>query len=201
MNPSSTSTKKTASFTAKLNVLMGKSSCKEMECRECLGPSIEWLVPYTGTVKSIDKLSELPGASGPSDLVLLCDREEHGESIRSAYVWEIKAPQEALFSKCNKNRARPSAALNKAENQLLHYWDDCRNEQFRASHCITSLDEIHLGGIIIGQKNNKVSGAMKPILKQALYKKAIRLRKAQFYKQSEIRILLWDDIIGFLNGR
>lgn len=195
------STKTPSSFTSKLNSLMAKSSCNEIECRDCLGPSIRWLVPYTGAVKSIDKVAELPGASGPSDLILLCDRTEHGEKIRSAYVWEIKAPQETLFSICNKNRLRPSAALNKAENQLLHYWDDCRNEQFRASHSITNLDEIHLGGIIIGQKNKKVSGSLHPTTSEPLYKKAIRLRKSQFYKQSEIRILLWDDIIDFLSGR
>ena len=141
---------------------------------------------------------ELPGASGPSDLVIICDRYEHGDPVRSAYIWEIKAPQEVVFSRCNSNRIRPSAALNKAENQLFDYWNDCTTSQFRDAYAISSLDEIHLGGIVIGQRSTRLKCNYSEIRRNALYKKAMGLRKKLVYKPNDIRLYLWDDINDFI---
>lgn len=181
-----------------LSLLLAHPGKNEIECRKYLDGALDLLVPYTGSVTMVNPTAEYPGASGPSDLIILCDRIEHGISIRSAYIWEIKAPQEKLFVRCNSNRVRPSEGLNKAENQLLHYYDDCKNEQFRASFNITDLDEIHVGGILIGQRSTLVSGNMNKDVKSRLYGKAIRIRKAQLYRSCGLKIFLWDDIVEYL---
>lgn len=186
---------------AELKTLMGSTGLNELECRKYISNALELLVPYTGTVRALSTEEELPGSSGPSDLVILCDRYEHGDSIRSAYVWEIKAPQESVFSQCNSNRVRPSAALNKAENQLFHYWSDCKNEQFRNAYGISSLEEIHIGGIVIGQKETRIScTAYNEIRRNALYQRAMGLRKNLFYKPNNMKLFLWDDIQDYIKS-
>lgn len=194
------STSQVASDNAsELRALMDSDGLNEIECREYIKSALGLLVPYTGTVTALNAEEELPSASGPSDLIVLCDRSEHGQQIRSAYIWEIKAPQENIFARCNSNRLRPSGALNKAENQLLHYWSDCKTEPFRHAYGISAIEEIHLGGIIIGQKGTRVSCEMNETRKNALYHKAMGLRKYQFYKPNNMKLLLWDDIYDYIN--
>ena len=65
-----------------------------------------------------------------------------------------QSPQCYVFEFDNENRVRLTKDLISAENQLLHYYEEYKkSETFISEFNITSTDNIHIGGIIIGQKS------------------------------------------------
>ena len=187
-----------ATAAEELRGLLSEFSNNEMRCREYLNLALNLFAPYTGITSMLDYSEENPGASGPSDLIVFCDHHDGGELTRTAYVWEIKAPQVPMFVKCSKNRMRPSAELAKAENQLLHYWDDCRNDSFRHANNICSNDDIRMGGILISQKSARVKNSEKNM---PAFRKALRLRRHTFYGPQNIKLMLWDDVLAHLSPK
>ncbi len=171
---------------------------KEKECREFIRYALELFVPVTGVTTILEEESEYPGHTGPNDLIVFCEHNSGGIKEKHAYIWEVKSPQTPVFIEDSKSRVKPSPGFVKAENQLLHYWEDCKNEQFRAKFEITDLDCINLGGILIAKRDNLVSGNYEDSKKKQLYKTAINLRKKCLYSSTNIKVLIWDDILDFI---
>jgi hypothetical protein len=170
----------------------------ENECREFISGALDLFVPYTGVTTVLGDVDEYPGHSGPNDLIVFCERSCGGVVEKHAYIWEIKSPQTSVFVKDTKNRVKPSPEFIKAENQMLHYWEDCKTEQFRAKFDISHLDYIHPGGILIGKTDTLVSSGYVEDKKKQLYKTAINLRKKLFYTPAGIQVLIWDDVLDFI---
>lgn len=186
-----------------LKALIEGESRKELECRkylEYLKGAFEILAKGT-YIKVIQFKTEYSGNSGIPDYILSVYKEEVNVKCNRAYIWEVKAPQCSIFVKETKNRLRPSDDLVKAENQLLHYYNEHKNSSsFHSDFEITHPDYICFGGIIIGCERTKVTGKFESESdKKKLYEKALRIRKEYFYKQNEIKIILWDSILDQLS--
>ncbi len=54
----------------------------------------------------LDDETEYPGHTGPSDLIVFCERKCGGVSEKYAYIWEVKAPQADVFVKDTENRVK-----------------------------------------------------------------------------------------------
>ena len=171
---------------------------KEKECRAFIPGALDRFVPFTGVTTVLGEEDEYPGHSGPNDLIIFCERSCGGVVEKYAYIWEVKSPQTAIFVKDTENRVKPSPEFIKAENQLLHYWEDCKTEQFRAKFDISHLDHILPGGILLGKKDTLVSSGYVEDKKKQLYKTAINLRKKWFYNPAGIQVFIWDDILDFI---
>lgn len=77
---------------ADLNDLVSETECyREKECRVFIPFAIDLFVPYTATTKVLDDETEYPGHTGPSDLIVFCERNCGGVSEKYAYIWEVKA--------------------------------------------------------------------------------------------------------------
>lgn len=183
----------------KLSTLVeDKKHHNEKECREYLPVALSLFVPYSGHTTILDNESEYPGHTGPSDLIIFCERTSGGVSEKYAYIWEVKSPQTNVFVEDTQNRVKPSPEFVQAENQLLHYWYDCKTEQFRKEFSLTSIDNVLLGGILIGNGSTLVKGGYEESKKRRLYRTALNLRKECFYGRDRIQVLIWDDVLAFL---
>lgn len=174
------------------------SQHKEKECRDFIKYAVDLFVPYTGSTNILGDEEEYPGHTGPNDLIVFCERNCGGLIEKHAYIWEIKSPQAPVFIRDTNNRVKPSQKFVDAENQLLHYWEDCKTEQFREKFEVSSLECIHLGGILIGRRSSLVSGDYDESKSGRLYKTALNLRKRCLYKEVGIQVLVWDDVLDFI---
>lgn len=181
-----------------LNSLMSDTHHKEKECRKYIPMALDLFVPFSGSTTILDDETEYPGHTGPSDLIIFCERTCGGLKEKYAYFWEVKSPQTYVFVKDTENRVKPSIEFVQAENQLLHYWDDCKNEKFRGDFDISTIETIRPGGILIGQTSNLVKGDYSESQKNRLYRTALQLRKQCLYGTYGIQVLIWDDILDFL---
>jgi len=185
---------------ADLRRLIDDTKQKEHECRLFLG-----YVPELLTDKTFKQIlyiePEYRSKSGDSDYVISFEiYGEGGVDKRYAYVWELKAPQCYVFEYETNNRVKPSEDLIKAENQLLHYYDDQQgNDRFRRDFKIVSSDDIKFGGIIIGSQKTRIKGGnYSPAKIDNLYETALRIRENYFYRGRGIRLLLWDFVYQHL---
>lgn len=99
----------------------------ELQCREYLK-----YVPHLLFNENVIEVKyiepESRGYRGDTDFVISgIVQDEAGGQLNRAYIWELKAPQCTIFVKDNNNRVRPSLDLIKAENQLLHYYEESNN--------------------------------------------------------------------------
>jgi len=187
-----------------LNQLMKESGHKEIECRAYLVNTKDKLVKNPPD-KFIRFEPEYRGHTGDSDLIITCEVEnDAGVRCVEAYIWEVKSPQCYVFEFDNNNRVKPTKDLISAENQLLHYYEEYKkSETFKQEFGITSSDNIHIGGIIIGQKDRLVKPNEKYDTidkKNSLYTRAINCRKEHFYKASRIDFIIWDRILDLLRS-
>jgi len=141
--------------------------------------------------------------SGISDYIVAAKvSTEGGYNCRRAYIWELKSPQCFIFEKDTRSRVRPTKELISAENQLLHYYQDCKGmDIFRDQFEITCQDEIYMGGIIIGSERTQVDvteGFYDDSTKQYLYMKALRVRERNFYSCCNIKVYTWNAILNLL---
>ncbi len=171
---------------------------REKECREFIPLALDLFVPFTGSTTVLDDETEYPGHTGPSDLIVFCERNCGGVSEKYAYIWEVKAPQADIFVQDTENRVKPSAEFVQAENQLLHYWEDRKTEKFRSDFGISHIDHITFGGILIGKKSTRVRGCYDETKKNRLFRTALNLRKQCLYGHTGIQVLIWDDVIDFI---
>lgn len=178
------------------------ASQRERECHQYLKNVPEVLLRNP----SIDVSSVRSGYATPSGIsdyiVAALISAEGGYWCRRAYIWELKAPQCYIFEADTSNRLKPTKELISAENQLLHYYQDCKGmDIFRDEFEITSGDEIYMGGIIIGSDRTKVdaaAGFYDEDRKQYLYKKALRVRINNFYNCCNIKLYTWNAILELL---
>ncbi len=147
--------------------------------------------------------SELRTASGDLDL-LVCCKEYHssGEERRKLIVWELKAPQLYLFTVENTVRASPTSDLYSAENQLLHYHAQLKENQVeKTKFSIISPEDVELGGIIIGRTDKYVQPKKNLSSHEAkgLATIAHNVRENNFYEK-RLKLWTWDQVIFSLNN-
>ena len=108
-----------------------------------------------------------------------------------------EALESAYFSRCPKD-------LISAENQLLHYYEEYKkSETSKQDFSISSSGNIHIGGIIIGQKDRLIKPNSRYISeekKNSLYTRAINCRKEHFHKASRIDFIIWNRILDLLSS-
>ena len=177
--------------------LISDENNKEKECRRYLRYVRDLLVDVTSAT-FLDEAEEYRGHSGDSDYLIVCRAvEESGIESNEAYIWEVKAPQVYLFEHDTNNRVKPTREYISAENQLLHYYEECKGStQFREEFNITHPDDVKLGGLIIGSKKTWVKGGNydESTLKR-LYKRALSLRTRYLYGHSGIKVMIWNRIL------
>lgn len=181
-----------------LSELITADGHNELECRKYISLAKELLVPYTATTTILHEEEEYRGHTGDSDLIVFCEHSSGGVNNKQAYVWEIKAPQCYLFQRCNDNRVKPTADFIKAENQLLHYYEECKNLSFTSEFEITHPENIKLGGILIGNRDTLVNGDYDTPTKFRLYRRALYLRQQYLYGHSNIKVMIWNEILDYL---
>lgn len=181
-----------------LKKLIEETGKNEIKCRDYISLSRELFVPFTATTDIQHEEAEYRGHTGDSDLIVICDQNSGGIISKQAYIWEIKAPQCYLFEKDNKNRVKPTIDFIKAENQLLHYYEECKNPQFTSEFGISHPENVKLGGILIGNTKTLVRGDYDQSTSIRLYKRALDLRQRYLYGHSNIKIMIWDDILNQL---
>jgi hypothetical protein len=149
----------------------------------------------------ISEATEYRGHSGDSDYLVACLAHEFPGDSPRVYIWEAKAPQCYLFERETKNRVCPTKELVKAENQLLHYYDESKGSaQFRDEFKIGREDDVRLGGIIIGTRSRLVkSRNYDPETSMTLALRALRIRSKYFYRENGIRVMGWDYLLDSLN--
>lgn len=182
-----------------LRELMNAEGHQEIPAREYIQYAKELFVHETPSM-FFDLRGEYRTTNGDIDLLVPCLLEDDaGNEKRVVYIWEIKSPQTHIFCHDNRNRVKPSPELVKAENQLLHYYEECKmNQQFRNEFDIVDPEDVRLGGILIGKRETLVQDhqCYTDVIKKNLYKKACNYRTKHFYRTSGIRLLTWDKVIN-----
>jgi hypothetical protein len=141
-------------------------------------------------------------SSGDFDIALSAKvKSDQNIEEMITFLWELKAPQCYIFEKDTENRLKPSKDLISAENQLLHYYHECKhNADFLRTHGITHPDMIYAGGIIIGKESTKVKNFKDKSKANSLFQKINHIRKQYFYSHLSIRIITWDTIFDFIQS-
>src|SRR4030042_5437274 len=162
----------------KLGALITAEGYKELECRKYL-QFVPGLLVKGNIISLVYHEIDYRGNAGDSDYVISAKiQKDIGVERVEAYVWELKAPQCYLFKKDTENRLRPSEDLIKAENQLLHYYEEQRgNELFRAKFGVTRQNDVHIGGIIIGCKAKQVDADFEIDKKDRLFVEVLWARE------------------------
>ena len=181
-----------------LTRLIQETGNRELECRKFVSLSRELFVQNTAATNILHEESEYRGHTGDSDLIVICEQSSGGINTKQAYVWEIKAPQCYIFERCNNNRVKPTSDFIKAENQLLHYYEELKNTQFVSEFGLNHPENVKLGGILIGNSNTLVRGNYDPSTSIRLYKRAHELRQRYLYGHSNIKIMIWNDVLDYL---
>jgi hypothetical protein len=184
-----------------LGKLMAGTQKTEVQCGQILVDAFpQVLLPFDETVYYAGR--EIIQNTGRVDIVVLGDKRQlDGTVCRVAYVWELKAPQVAVFEVENGSRARPTEELFNAENQLLHYRYECAgSEQFRKKWNITSAQNVFFGGIVIGTTSSFVSSPNSKTSPDAnaiaLANTALDVRKMAFYEPTRILLQTWTTIVA-----
>ncbi|QOP42148.1 hypothetical protein [Sulfurimonas marina] len=185
-----------------LKDLMEENRHNEVEAREYLQYAKDLFAHETPN-EFYDFVTEYPTTNGDIDLIVPCSLEDDAGNVRRVvYIWEVKSPQTVVYIFDNKNRVKPSKELTKAENQLLHYCEECKqNQQFRTEFSIIDPEDVKLGGILIGQKETLVKDSRYSSLEQkSLFNKANGYRQKHFYRASAIKFLTWDKVLNQINS-
>jgi hypothetical protein len=179
----------------------------ELECRRYLGYAEEFLFKKDALLERLYSEREVPTNMGESDYVIsgrIGNDPYLNPNCVKAYVWEFKAPQCFVFRKDGENRLCPTKELFEAENQLLNYYHSLKYnqnmvERFRAGH----PNNIFVGGIIIGSSERlvRVRGRFESEKKEALLKEAFAIRRTYFYKETDLWLYTWNDVLDYLNKK
>ena len=181
-----------------LEKLINDAEDREEECREYLQHVARFLFNERKvvTIRHFDK--EIRLMTGDMDFAVSGEVSEGGVDCMRAYLWELKAPQCAVFTRETDGRLTPTKALFEAENQLLHYFFEAQgNDDFREDFGGVAPDNVRVGGIIISCEKRKVAPNVKQGKKRELYAKAYRTRE-KLYLGSKMRLVLWDEVLDQL---
>lgn len=190
-------------ITNDLRSLMDEKGHQELTAREYIQYAKELFVHET-PLEFRELRTEYRTTNGDIDLIVPCVLEDEAGSKKNVvYVWEVKSPQTSIFCHDNKNRVKPTNELVKAENQLLHYFEECKlSQQFRTEFAIVDPEDVRLGGILIGKRECLVQDHRNYTveIKIQLYNKARNYREKHFYRASGIKMLTWDRVLNQLSG-
>ena len=182
----------------KFETLVNKEGVhNELECGGYLHHAIDFLLPSTAIERNF--VREDRNFFGSSDFVISARIiDDASADVQCAYIWELKAPQCYLLEKDeNRNRFRPTLDLVKAENQLLHYYQEAiDNDGFRQRFRVMDRGNIRLGGIIIG-RSDKIARSFEDRDKTNM-ETALKVRKEYFYASRGIRLFNWDRLLTFI---
>ncbi|TKJ41737.1 hypothetical protein CEE37_03985 [candidate division LCP-89 bacterium B3_LCP] len=173
---------------------------RELECREYLQYAKHILFKET-VIDYVNDDCEFRTRVGDTDYIISA-QVKRGDSIKrvKAYVWELKAPQCYIYQKDNNDRLIPTSDLFKAENQLIHYYDQLKGTtRFNDEFGITHPDDVCIGGIIIGRLDRWVRGIDNENKKDNLLRQTQRIRDKYQYDTHKIGIITWDFILDNLN--
>ncbi len=175
-------------------------SRNENACRDVLAEDdfSLCLLPFASSPEFVTK--EAQTAAGRTDLIVVSRiLGPYGAPTIQVHVWEMKAPQVSPFTTTTSGRASPTPELFEAENQLLHYVSeirDSRNHRDRLHDVAPEM--VKVGGIICGRRDNFMDGADDATL--GLGRVALRVRQTYFYAGTELKLINWDDVLGYANG-
>lgn len=189
-----------AELVEQLKSLIESAGNKEDECRKFLQYVPEILFRET-PVEYICIEKDYVQHSGKPDYIISARVQDdtHSFDCVRAYVWELKAPQCHVFEKDTETRVRPTKELIQAENQLLNYYEEMReNASTRTEFQVLHPNDICFGGIIIGCSRTLINGDFEAEKKTRLFQKAKRIRDAYFYARAGIKLLTWDAVLDQL---
>jgi hypothetical protein len=184
-----------------LSELINATRNKEHACRYYLQHTGFMLVPET-VVRFNRVETERMGNLGRSDYIISATVWNGGEESVRAYIWELKAPQCYIFSTDVHNRLKPTKELIDAENKLLNFYYENKNNplfhhQYGISH--PASDNVKLGGIIIGCNRTKVNGTFTQTEKAQLFSVAKSARNLM-YESCGIHLKTWDEVLHHINS-
>ena len=170
----------------------------EHECRAYLQYVKHILMP-SFPVRYPNQEIERTGNLGRSDYIISGEFNEGGVTCVHAYIWELKAPQCYIFERDpgHTGRLRPTAEFLDAENKLLHfYMENKHNALFHLQYNIPhpAPKYVHMGGIIIGSNETKVSGVTTVEERDQLYK-TTKTARDYLYEPAKIKFITWDDVL------
>ncbi|MDP2342275.1 MAG: hypothetical protein Q8O67_15065 [Deltaproteobacteria bacterium] len=141
--------------------------------------------------------AEITVTTGRTDIAVLAEEATPTGKKMKAIIWELKAPQLFLFEIENDMRARPTVDLYGAENQVLHYfWEIRQNGAFMKKYDIQSDADVVLGGVIIGR-----DGTLHRPQKDVDAKEAERLATQAFNARREclyherFSLITWSNVL------
>lgn len=182
------------------SLLLSKEK-NEIDCGKYLDHAVTYLLPKT-PFSNIVTHREERSVFGSSDFIIAANfRGDTGKPERIAYIWEIKAPQCYLMtSDSNKTRFKPTTDLYKAENQLIHYVHEAKNNGvFRDKFGVGATGEVCAGGIIIGTDESIVSPTEKN--SEELAQASLNIRKEYLYRSTNLRIMTWSRILDWIESK
>ena len=169
----------------------------ELKCQVYLQHALGFLC--RGTPVSVAKFEQIRGHTGDADYFVVADiKTDDNETVRRAFVWELKAPQAHLFElDANANRYRPTIEFIKAENQLLHYTEEARGNETIRRRFGVERDNIRPGGIIIGTEERLLRSSTDS---DEVWKarNSLKMRQKYLYGGDRIRVLVWDVILDLI---
>jgi len=186
-----------------LRTLIDKPSRSEKKCGEYMPLIWDKLLLGYRPIKLIETIPEYRGHLGDCDYVIIAKVSDGSRECTKAFFWELKAPQCYIFNvdASNENRLKPSQELIDAENQLLYYYHEHKNNpQFIKRHNLEGSINVHLGGIVIGSNDRKIKGETKRKDKKGLYDEALDVRHL-IYNSLSMRFMTWDEICNILKAQ
>jgi hypothetical protein len=179
-----------------LQALIDSNVPNEHECRYYLQFTRHILMPWP-IINFRRVETERVGNLGRSDYVISGTVYHQTDQCVRAYIWELKAPQCYLFEEDIANRLKPSSELIDAENKLLNYYYENKNnglfhQQYELTH--PGGENVLLGGIIIGCERTKVNSNQTAAEKITKYKTA-EIARNFMYGPAGIKIKTWDEVV------
>jgi len=183
-----------------LKALIERPDRTEIKCGNFIPLIWDKLLLGYRPIKLIKVKEEYRGNLGDCDYLIVAEVSEGARICNKAFFWELKAPQCIIFQKDpkNENRLMPSQDLSDAENKLLHYYLEHReNPKFHREWGLEGTRDVLLGGIIIGKNDTKVGTGIEDEDKERLYNLALGARYV-FYDGVKMRLMTWDEIYDIL---
>ena len=183
-----------------LLALINRTNRTEIECGKFIPQIWDKLLLGYRPIKLIKPIEQYRGNLGDCDYIIIAEVSDGARKCRKAFFWELKAPQCYIFKvdRENKNRLKPCQELIDAENQLLYYYIEHKdNLRFHRRHKLGGSRDVHLGGIIIGSNNRKMEEEVNEADREELYNEALDVRQI-LYDGVKMRLMTWHEIYSFI---
>lgn len=185
-----------------LEALIMSQERSEIKCGKYLSYVWSKLIFGFRPINLIDLKEQYRGNLGDCDIIIIAKVSDGSRECNKAFFWELKAPQCYIFKtdESNKNRLKPSQELTDAENKLLYYYYEHRDDHlFHRRYNLRKDDDVYLGGIIIGRSDKKVKDGIEEEEKERLYQEALDVKQI-LYERRGMRLMIWNEIQSFLEA-